>query len=286
MPDNFGRLTHLTCCYLNSNSLDSLPDSVGDLKSLKILDVGNNNLTCLPVTLAKLPSLRSLVVVHNKLKCFPAGTLWTNKGHDHPPDLWFGDLIMDMIPKSLSNILKECPVSWCNNTRCQCPIFTFTSIVVVTIAVSPKVNTDVSWMPMLMYFCSDALASAPGYESAGPGSNPGQGKSAASPAPTSSSSLSGLINGYLGKPGEGNCGNPDVTLPLCPRLKGGRHKDIDNVDACRLHIQFKYRGPTSIPPAIGTTIDGASLDVFSRPSVHPDPVRTGLTRAVKRHEMR
>ena len=42
-----------------------------------------------------------------------------------------------------------------------------------------------------------AVASVPGYESAGPGSIPGQGKPVTS-LPSWSSFLSGLINGYLG----------------------------------------------------------------------------------------
>lgn len=63
-----------------------------------------------------------------------------------------------MLPKALLDLLEVGPVSWCNNTRCQSPIFTFASIIVVTIAVSPKAYTDVSKMPMLMYFCSDICA--------------------------------------------------------------------------------------------------------------------------------
>lgn len=71
LPHDFGRLTQLTCCYLNSNNLESLPDSIGSLKALTVLDVGNNNLRSLPPSLGLLPSLRSLVVVHNKLIAFP-----------------------------------------------------------------------------------------------------------------------------------------------------------------------------------------------------------------------
>ncbi|KAG0721677.1 hypothetical protein GWK47_045973 [Chionoecetes opilio] len=47
------------------------------------------------------------------------------------------------------------------------------------------------------------------------------------------------------------------------------------MDACRLHSSVQYR-PLDPPANRNDEWDGASLDVFSRPSVHPDPVRTGL----------
>ncbi|KAG0711607.1 hypothetical protein GWK47_020252 [Chionoecetes opilio] len=47
------------------------------------------------------------------------------------------------------------------------------------------------------------------------------------------------------------------------------------MDACRLHSSVQYR-PLDPPANRNDEWDGASLDVFSRPSVHPDLVRTGL----------
>ncbi|KAG0728488.1 E3 ubiquitin-protein ligase RNF123 [Chionoecetes opilio] len=47
------------------------------------------------------------------------------------------------------------------------------------------------------------------------------------------------------------------------------------MDACRLHSSVQYH-PLDPPANRNHEWDGASLDVFSRPSVHPDPVRTGL----------
>ncbi|KAG0704993.1 hypothetical protein GWK47_024583 [Chionoecetes opilio] len=47
------------------------------------------------------------------------------------------------------------------------------------------------------------------------------------------------------------------------------------MDACRLHSSVQHR-PLDPPANRNDEWDGASLDVFSRPSVHPDPVRTGL----------
>ena len=55
------------------------------------------------------------------------------------------------------------------------------------------------------------------------------------------------------------------------------------MDACRLHSSVQYR-PLDPPANRNDEWDGASLDVFSRPSVHPDPVRTGLNQGGERHE--
>ena len=69
-----------------------------------------------------------------------------------------GDLTPQVILKRFLNLLEVGPVSWCNNLECHSPIFTFVSILVVTITVAPKVNAEVTRMPMIMYFCSDACA--------------------------------------------------------------------------------------------------------------------------------
>lgn len=85
--------------------------------------------------------------------------IWRHGSHsseDHRPSLQFGNLTAEMIPQSLLSLLNVGPVSRCTNSECKCPIFTYASIIVVTIAVSPKTHTDIRNLPMLIYFCSDA----------------------------------------------------------------------------------------------------------------------------------
>ncbi|KAK8399283.1 hypothetical protein O3P69_003419 [Scylla paramamosain] len=85
--------------------------------------------------------------------------IWRHGSHssrDNGPDLQFGDLTAEVIPQNMLSLLKVGPVSRCSNSECKYPIFTYASIIVVTIAVSPKAHTDVSSLPMLIYFCSDA----------------------------------------------------------------------------------------------------------------------------------
>ncbi|KAK8399288.1 hypothetical protein O3P69_003419 [Scylla paramamosain] len=281
LPEKFGCLTHLTHCFLNSNSLESLPDSLElcGLKSLSILMLSGNYITSLPEAVKGLTGLQGLYIDHNLLKELPrslaflpiltrvscccnniaylpalpfaskptiyfdncevnylpitlvchlhSGPTWdtiilhacgyfpemviekntvsitlsqsgkqkyphslvlppqirkvsscasgcvtvpplievclsfiwrhgSHSSRDNGPDLQFGDLTAEVIPQNMLSLLKVGPVSRCSNSECKYPIFTYASIIVVTIAVSPKAHTDVSSLPMLIYFCSDA----------------------------------------------------------------------------------------------------------------------------------
>lgn len=85
--------------------------------------------------------------------------IWRYGSHsseNHGPNFQFGDVTAEVIPQTMLSLLEVGPVSRCTNSECNCPIFTYASIIVVTIAVSSKANANITNMPMLIYFCSDA----------------------------------------------------------------------------------------------------------------------------------
>lgn len=64
-------LSHLTCLYLNDNSLSRLPPGIGRLSGLTHLDLSCNKLRSLPAELGDLVLLRQLHLSHNHLRVLP-----------------------------------------------------------------------------------------------------------------------------------------------------------------------------------------------------------------------
>ncbi|KAM7305279.1 hypothetical protein ISCGN_015176 [Ixodes scapularis] len=65
------RLSHLTCLYLNDNSLSRLPPGIGRLSGLQHLDLSCNKLRSLPAELGDLVLLQQLLLSHNYLRVLP-----------------------------------------------------------------------------------------------------------------------------------------------------------------------------------------------------------------------
>lgn len=63
-----------------------------------------------------------------------------------------------LLPSSLCVILEIGPVAYCETPGCEMPIFTHTSIIVVTISLSAKLYMEGSLVPTVMYFCCDSCA--------------------------------------------------------------------------------------------------------------------------------
>ncbi|KAL6064506.1 Leucine Rich repeats (2 copies)/TIR domain/Miro-like protein/Leucine rich repeat [Balamuthia mandrillaris] len=71
LPPEFGQLSALTRCSLSNNRLSSLPRDFGQLRALSDCNLSNNNLTALPAEFGQLGSLSDYACHHNHLQALP-----------------------------------------------------------------------------------------------------------------------------------------------------------------------------------------------------------------------
>ncbi|KAG0728273.1 Poly(A) RNA polymerase, mitochondrial [Chionoecetes opilio] len=100
------------------------------------------------------------------------------------------------------------------------------------------------------------VAGVPGYKFAVPGSNPGYGSRRPAQKPIHPSFLGCWINGYLGKPGEGNCGNPGVTLALCPGVTGPHPPQALRANATEMSTEAMHRLACDLRPSADEVVAG------------------------------
>lgn len=65
LPDSFGDLASLRCCWMRENKLRRLPDTVGKLGRLEVIALDKNQLTSVPDSLADCAKLRNLELTGN-----------------------------------------------------------------------------------------------------------------------------------------------------------------------------------------------------------------------------
>ncbi len=125
VPDQIGRLQHLTWLDLDNNRLTRLPEWIADLRSLRLLDLTRNLLSDLPAGLTRLSALDFLALGDNRIERLPWSLtafpklerlyLWGNPWHARPEGLaslqalrhlsW-GSSGLDEVPEAIRSLAR------------------------------------------------------------------------------------------------------------------------------------------------------------------------------------
>jgi leucine-rich repeat protein SHOC2 len=79
LPDNIGKLIHLTSLDIGENQLLSLPNSIGNLVNLKEFYIDDNKLDKIPDSIENLVNLNKLILYRNALMNIPSSILNLSK---------------------------------------------------------------------------------------------------------------------------------------------------------------------------------------------------------------
>lgn len=110
------RISHLTCLYLQQNTIQYIPAEISELRSLTILDLSNNQLQEIPAEMGKLRSLRELLLFNNKLRSLPFEIgalfqLYTLGLHGNPLDQPLLTYSGDGTEQVMMYLLDNCPIT-------------------------------------------------------------------------------------------------------------------------------------------------------------------------------